>query len=198
EVGDGADVLSGRGAPLESEYPYSDDSSTFKKTPPAKLDASAAKHKIVNPMKVRANIDHIKAALKAGFPVVFGFEVYSSFESSTVARTGVVPMPKRGEQLLGGHCTYFIGYTDSDGNAHFNKTSHAVRFHVSRLFGSLTHHLRRLTGFTALAVTPPANCLISANSWGTGWGDGGYFYLPFAFVTKYAADFYIFGDVTKG
>lgn len=33
--------------------------------------------------------------------------------------------------------------------------------------------------------------LIAANSWGEGWGDRGYFYLPFEFVTKgYASDFW--------
>jgi C1A family cysteine protease len=32
---------------------------------------------------------------------------------------------------------------------------------------------------------------ICANSWGTGWGDAGYFYLPYAYAanTKYASDF---------
>ena len=34
---------------------------------------------------------------------MFGFSVYESFESATVARTGAVPMPRRAEVLIGGH-----------------------------------------------------------------------------------------------
>jgi len=197
EVSDGSDVLSTRGAPLESDYPYSDDSTTFTQQPPASLDAEAAKHKIVNPMRVRANIDHVKAALKAGKPVVFGFEVYDSFESTSTARTGIVTMPASGEKLLGGHCTYWIGYTDSDGKAHFGSRRNAVMFSIFRALGRVSHSLRLNTGFTAFAVTPPANSLIGVNSWGEGWGNKGMFYMPFPFVSKYCSDFYIFDDVTE-
>ncbi len=37
------------------------------------------------------------------WPVAIGFDVYESFESNEVAQTGVMPIPKPGEQLLGGH-----------------------------------------------------------------------------------------------
>jgi hypothetical protein len=86
---DGEAVLSERGAPLEDEYKYSDDSASIVQRPPATLDASAAKHKIVNGMQVR------------------------SFESASTSRTGVVKMPTPGEEELGGHCIYFIGHTGS-------------------------------------------------------------------------------------
>ena len=42
--------------------------------------------------------DQIKGCLASGYPFVFGFTVYESFESQAVAKTGVVPMPRRGEQ----------------------------------------------------------------------------------------------------
>ena len=38
--------------------------------------------------------------------------VYQSFESETVAKTGVVPMPSSHEQVLGGHCVVAVGYDD--------------------------------------------------------------------------------------
>jgi len=43
-------------------------------------------------------VNHLKRALMSGFPFVFGFTVYESFESEEVAKTGMVPMPKEGEK----------------------------------------------------------------------------------------------------
>jgi C1A family cysteine protease len=46
----------------------------------------------------------------AGYPVVIGFSVYESFESDQVAKTGIMPIPKASEQMLGGHAVLAIGY----------------------------------------------------------------------------------------
>ena len=54
--------------------------------------------------------DAIKAVLSNGQLIAFGFTVYQSFESQQVASTGIVPMPKRGENVLGGHETLICGY----------------------------------------------------------------------------------------
>ncbi|MGC9975975.1 MAG: C1 family peptidase [Syntrophales bacterium] len=48
-----------------------------------------------------------------GFPVVFRFSVYESFESQAMARTGIVNMPKPGEGQVGGHAVMVVGYDDS-------------------------------------------------------------------------------------
>ncbi len=48
--------------------------------------------------------------LAEGFPFVFGFTVYQSFESQSVADHGIVPMPASGEQSIGGHCVVAVGY----------------------------------------------------------------------------------------
>ena len=45
--------------------------------------------------------------------MVFGFQVYETFESKQVASTGDVPLPATGEQLLGGHAVMAVGYDDS-------------------------------------------------------------------------------------
>ncbi len=50
--------------------------------------------------------------IAAGFPVVFGFTAYESFDSDEVAKTGVVNMPLSGEPLLGGHAVLAVGYDD--------------------------------------------------------------------------------------
>ena len=55
----------------------------------------------------------MKGCLASGYPFVFGFTVYESFESQPVAQTGVVPMPAPKEQVLGGHAVLAVGYDDS-------------------------------------------------------------------------------------
>ena len=59
------------------------------------------------------NANLLKGCLAAGYPFVFGFTVYESFESQEVARSGVVPMPSSGEKILGGHAVLAVGYDDS-------------------------------------------------------------------------------------
>ena len=55
----------------------------------------------------------LKGCLAAGYPVVYGFSVYESFESAVVSRTGHVPMPKPKERLVGGHAVVAVGYDDA-------------------------------------------------------------------------------------
>jgi C1A family cysteine protease len=65
-----------------------------------------------------ATIDVVSASgqgaccLASGYPFVLGFTVYDSFESDAVAKTGVVPMPARRENVLGGHAVLAVGYDD--------------------------------------------------------------------------------------
>jgi C1A family cysteine protease len=55
----------------------------------------------------------MRGCLASGYPFVFGFTVYESFESQDVAKTGVVPMPSPNEQTVGGHAVLAVGYDDS-------------------------------------------------------------------------------------
>ena len=52
----------------------------------------------------------MKGCLADGFPFVFGFTVYDSFESSEVANTGVLQMPGPKEGVVGGHAVLAVGY----------------------------------------------------------------------------------------
>ena len=54
----------------------------------------------------------LKNALKSGYPFVFGFIVYKSFESEEVMKTGMVPMPLPGEKKMGGHAVCAVGFDD--------------------------------------------------------------------------------------
>lgn len=54
----------------------------------------------------------MRNCLFSGYPFCFGFSVYESFESETVAKSGVVNMPTLDEQMLGGHAVCAVGYSD--------------------------------------------------------------------------------------
>jgi C1A family cysteine protease len=65
-------------------------------------------------IRVQQSLINIKQALFAGFPIIVGIKLYNSFESSSVAKTGNVPMPNiKKEACLGGHAVSIIGYNDA-------------------------------------------------------------------------------------
>jgi C1A family cysteine protease len=55
----------------------------------------------------------MKGCLSEGYPFVFGFTVYESFEGARVAKTGKLNLPKKGEKLVGGHAVMAVGYDDT-------------------------------------------------------------------------------------
>ncbi len=55
------------------------------------------------------------SCLAEGYPFVFGFAVYESFQSKKVERTGIVNMPKKNERVIGGHAVMAVGYNQKEG-----------------------------------------------------------------------------------
>jgi len=141
QIRDGLKVLANTGAAAETLWPY--DIAKFAKKPPVKYFTAAKTHKAITYHRLNnANIFELKGCLASGFPFVFGFTVYESFESDAVAANGVVPMPGSNEKTLGGHAVLCVGYDDATG-----------RFLVQ-------------------------------NSWGTSWGQKGFFTIPYAYITN--------------
>jgi C1A family cysteine protease len=110
QIRDGVKSVNKQGAPPESLWPY--DITKFEKKPSADAYGQAAKHKVSSYQRVARSLSQMKGCLAAGFPFVFGFTVYDSFESEAVAKTGQVPMPSAGESVLGGHAVLAVGYED--------------------------------------------------------------------------------------
>jgi len=55
-----------------------------------------------------------------GYPIVFGINVYDSFESDDVSKTGIVPLPdKDKEKCLGGHAILIVGFKEIDNKNYF-------------------------------------------------------------------------------
>lgn len=109
-IRDGAKTLGKDGVCAESLWPY--DVRKFARKPTAKAYRDATLRKLKNYYRLNGLAD-FKASLASGYPVVFGFSVYESFESAAVATTGIVPMPAKNERLLGGHAVLAVGYNDA-------------------------------------------------------------------------------------
>ena len=108
---DGLDWLSQHGVCSESLWPYLE--SNLNSIPPPICENDALKHKIGGSSQLHVNnINAIKQALLRRVSVIAAIAVYESFESETCLKTGVIPIPKPGETLLGYHCLLITGYYD--------------------------------------------------------------------------------------
>lgn len=112
QVRDGIKVVAKEGDCPETEWPY--DITKFADKPSAKCFKDALKYKAVQYQRVVQNLNQMKGCLASGYPFVYGFTVYESFESQAVANTGIVPMPASSEAVVGGHCVLAVGYDDSE------------------------------------------------------------------------------------
>jgi C1A family cysteine protease len=113
-IRDGIKSINTLGVCDEKLWPYSDaNPGPFTTKPPAIAYATALKSKSLTYEAVNQDLLSMKTALCNMRPIVVGISVYESFESATVAQTGVVPMPAANEKLLGGHAVLVVGYDDS-------------------------------------------------------------------------------------
>ena len=140
-IRDGIKCVANQGNCPEDLWPYNP--AQVLNQPTKDCYAEAVKHEALTYMSIARNLADMKGCLAEGYPFIFGFTVYESFESDAVAKgqdAGWVPMPASNEQTMGGHAVVAVGYDDDD-----------------RVF-------------------------ICRNSWGTKWGEGGYFFMPYAYL----------------
>jgi len=108
---DGIKSLKNLGICEERLWPYDIEKFTVK--PLANCYQDAKDHKIKSYYRV-GSLREMLICLADGYPFVFGFTVYESFESERVAKTGKVNMPRKGEAALGGHAVMAVGFNQSD------------------------------------------------------------------------------------
>ncbi len=70
-------------------------------------------HQALSYQSVTRDLAQFRGCLAAGYPFVLGFTVYTAFESSQVAQTGVLNLPTSAEHVLGGHAVMAVGYDDA-------------------------------------------------------------------------------------
>jgi len=110
-IRESAKTVKNQGTVPEVQWPY--DISKFTDKPTPTLYAEAVNYEALSYLSIKRSLNEFKGCLSEGFPFVIGISVYESFETSTVAQTGIIPMPKKAEKLLGGHALMVVGYDDS-------------------------------------------------------------------------------------
>lgn len=109
-IRDGIKSLVKQGVCSEKKWPYVISKFTVK--PSATCFKDALDHQVTSYARLQT-VNEMRACLADGYPFVFGFSVYESFESNAVANTGVAPVPKPKEKMLGGHAVLAVGYDDA-------------------------------------------------------------------------------------
>ena len=135
---DGMKSINKEGVCKEPTWPY--DTTKYAVKPSTEAYTEALDHQAISYQRLDVDLTLMKQCLAEGYPFVFGFSVYESFESEEVQKTGIVPMPIETESLVGGHAVMAIGYDDAK------------------------------------------KIVIVRNSFGTDWGDKGYFYMPYDYI----------------
>jgi C1A family cysteine protease len=117
---DAMKVLNTEGVGPESgpdDWPYN--IAEFAVAPPPAYVANALKNKATSYAALSQTLAAMRAMLATrigetvGTPFTIGFTVYESFESAAVAASGIVPMPKQAESIVGGHDVVVVGYNDT-------------------------------------------------------------------------------------
>jgi len=108
-IGDGISVVLRYGACALSVWPYNEADLYTKPSDAAYADG--ATRKAIKTNSIAQNQTAVMSALASGFPIVFGFVAFDSFESTEVAKTGFVPTPNPDiDNALGGHAMLIVGY----------------------------------------------------------------------------------------
>lgn len=112
QIRDGMKSIGSLGDCPEDMWPYT--IANYAEKPPDACYQDALQHKAILYQRVVRDPNQMKGCLASGYPFVFGFTVYESFESQQVAQTGHAAMPQQGEKTLGGHAVMAVGYDDAN------------------------------------------------------------------------------------
>ena len=110
QIRDGIKSVAKQGVCPEPMWPYV--IAKFRTKPPKPCYVEALKHKVSLYQRLVPTLNQLKGCLASGYPFVFGFTVYDSFESPAVAKSGHAPMPAPAEAVIGGHAVMAVGFDD--------------------------------------------------------------------------------------
>ncbi len=151
------------GAPPEKYWPYTDDEGSFDREPPAFCYAFAQSYRTL----VYYRHDPAGAARAAVLErlkthLAAGHPAMFGFtvysSIDQAEATGRIPEPFGRESIEGGHAVVAMGYDDG------------------------------MTVANASGGEPSRGALLVRNSWGRGWGESGYGWLPYGYVLRGLAE----------
>lgn len=146
------------GVPPEEYWPYA--TADFDKEPPAFCYAFAQNYQAISYYRLDppgTAADSLLKAIQTNLAAGLpSIFGFTVYSSYTqAAATGKIPYPTPGEKIVGGHAVVAVGYDDG-------------------------MKIRN----TAPNSAETKGALLIRNSWGTGWGSGGYGWLPYDYVLK--------------
>ncbi|MGA2531630.1 MAG: C1 family peptidase [Candidatus Aminicenantales bacterium] len=151
------------GVPPEQYWPYTDDEGEFDKEPPAFCYAFAQSYRTVkyyrHDMPGSAR-PQVLERLKTYLAAGHPAMFGFTVYSSIeqAAATGRIPYPSAREKIEGGHAVVALGYDD------------------------------KMTIQNEAGGRPTKGALLIRNSWGSGWGEKGYGWLPYEYVLRGLAE----------
>jgi C1A family cysteine protease len=107
---DGIKTVASDGVCPEPEWPY--EITKFTRKPPKRCYDDAKLDRAVSYQSILQDLNQMKGCLASGYPFIFGFTVYESFEGEDVKKTGHASMPGWAERPVGGHAVMAVGYDD--------------------------------------------------------------------------------------
>ena len=147
------------GVCLEEMFPYNED--IVDREPSTECIMNGLEHRIDKYYKIKNGLYSIKSYLYTErLPILFGMTVFESAKSEKVRRTGIIPIPKSDEEVVGNHGLLCVGYKSV---SRFEK--------LQSVFNS----------------TLSSDCyLVCLNSWdGYNENDGNILYIPVEMFTQH-------------
>lgn len=141
----------------ETRWPY--DVKKFTQAPPAETYSDPNVKKISSYSRLVSGSNYLQC-LASGYPFLLGVELHESFDSDQTDKTGIMPIPGKDENAIGGHDVLVVGYI--------------LNFKSDPLFLK--------SGVDPALVSD--EMLIVRNSWGTDWSHyyRGNFFMPLQYA----------------
>ncbi|MBZ5559848.1 MAG: C1 family peptidase [Acidobacteriia bacterium] len=105
---DGYRTIAKFGSCPEPMWPYQ--VRRFRRQPTPRCYRAGRRHEAVEYYRIRRALSHLRTCLAEEYPFVFGLAVHKSMLSRQVKRTGLIPVPRRGDHMVGGHAVLAVGY----------------------------------------------------------------------------------------